>query len=109
METTAPQPFIFMFTIYGGMLVGIAYDFYRLVRKAVKRGRWVTALLDTLFIITLGFIVVFVMYMANQGDLRLYMFAGFALGFALHIAGISPFIQFIIKKVSQRIRKGKSK
>ncbi len=109
METTAPQPFIFMFTIYGGMLVGVAYEFYRLLRKAVKRGRWVTALLDTLFIITLGLIVVFVMYVANQGDLRLYMFAGFALGFALYIAGISPFVQFVFRKVSGRLRKGKSK
>lgn len=109
METTAPQPYIFMITIYGGMLVGLAYDFYRLIRKAAKSGRWVTAVLDTLFILTLGLIVVFVMYMANQGDLRLYTFIGFALGFALYIAGISPLVQFLVRKAFARIRSRKNK
>lgn len=109
METTAPQPYIFMITIYGGMLVGLAYDFYRCIRRAAKRGKWITALLDTLFILTLGLIVVFVMYMANQGDLRFYTFIGFALGFALYIAGISPFVQYLAKKASESIKKRKDK
>lgn len=109
METTALQPYIFMITIYGGMLVGLAYDFYRCIRRAAKSGRWVTAVLDTLFIITLGLIVVFVMYMANQGDLRLYTFIGFALGFALYIAGISPLVQFLVKKASEFVKKRKNK
>lgn len=105
METTAPQPLIFMITVYGGMMVGLAYDFYRFIRRVLKKGRWITALLDTLFIITLGAIVVFVMYMANQGDIRLYTFIGFALGFALYIAGISPFIQYVVKRISGRLKK----
>lgn len=110
MATTDSQAYIFMITLYGGMLVGLTYDFYRFLRKAVKSGRWLTAVLDTLFIITLGLIVIFVMYMANQGELRLYTFIGFALGFALYIAGISPFIVFLVKKISDSIKKrGKSK
>ncbi len=109
MSTTDSQAYIFMITLYGGMLVGLAYDFYRFLRRAVKSGRWLTALLDTLFIITLGLIVVFVMYMANQGELRLYTFIGFALGFALYIAGVSPFILFIAKKISEAFKKRKGK
>jgi spore cortex biosynthesis protein YabQ len=107
MENTSSQSFIFIITIYGGMLTGIAYDFYRCIRKALKSGRWLTAVLDTLFIITLGFIVIFVMYTANQGELRLYTFIGFSLGFVLYIAGVSPFISFLAKKITEKLKNKK--
>jgi spore cortex biosynthesis protein YabQ len=107
METTASQPLIFLLTICGGILVGIAYDVYKGVRKAIKSGRWVTALLDMLFIITLAAIVVFVMFTANQGELRLYSFIGFAVGFALYMAGLSPLLTYIGKRICQRSEKQK--
>jgi spore cortex biosynthesis protein YabQ len=109
MSTTDSQAYIFIITLYGGMLVGLAYDFYRFLRIAIKSGKWLTAFLDTLFIITLGLIVVFVMYLANQGELRLYTFIGFVLGFTLYIAGVSPFVQFIAKKISEAFKKRKGK
>ncbi len=109
METTVSQPFIFLLLLYGGMLVGAAYDLYRLFRVLMKKGRWITALLDTLFIITLGVIVIYVMYTANMGELRLFTFIGFVVGFALYMAGISPFIVFIGRKVSLWNKKRKSR
>jgi spore cortex biosynthesis protein YabQ len=108
METTTMQPVIFMITIYGGMLVGAVYDFYRGIRTAFKKGKWVTAILDIFFIITLGIIVVYVMYTANQGELRLYTFIGFIIGFMLYIAGVSPFIMFLTRKIHEKIKKIRS-
>jgi spore cortex biosynthesis protein YabQ len=105
MENAASQPLIFLITVYGGMAAGAVYDVFRGIRSAVKRGRWLAALLDTLFIVALGLIVVFVLYTANMGELRLYTFVGFALGFALYLVGISPFISFI----AARIRDAKQK
>lgn len=109
MDSIAPQPVIFLITLYGGVIVGVAYDIYRGVRRAIKKGRWVTAILDTLFILTLGLIVVFVMFTANQGELRLYTFIGFVLGFALYMAGLSPFIMYLAKKISKWLIKRKNK
>ncbi len=100
METTVPQIYIFMITLYGGMIAGFAYDIYRGIRKSFKTGRWMTAILDTMFIITLGAIVVAVMYAANSGELRLYTFIGFVLGFSLYMAGISPLLTYFAKKLS---------
>lgn len=105
METTSPQIYIFMITLYGGILAGVAYDIYRCIRKIAKKGRWLTALLDTLFIITLGLIVMAAMYFANQGELRLFTFVGLALGFALYMAGLSLFVNFVAKKIKQRFSK----
>ena len=108
METTAPQIYIFMITLYGGLVAGFTYDIYRFIRKVVKRGRWLTALLDVLFIITLGLIVLGIMYLANEGELRLFTFVGFALGFALYMAGLSVFFGFIAKKISRRRERSRS-
>lgn len=107
MESTAPQIYIFLITLYGGILAGIVYDIYRCIRRAAKKGRWLTALLDTLFIVTLGMIVLVVMYAANAGELRLFTFVGFALGFALYMAGLSPFISFLARKIRSRYSKNK--
>lgn len=109
MESAASQPLIFLVTVYGGMAAGAVYDVFRGIRSAVKRGRWLAALLDTLFIVVLGLIVVFILYSANLGELRMYSLVGFALGFALYIVGISPFISFIAAKIRDAKRNGRKK
>jgi len=109
METTAPQVYIFLITVYGGLLVGVAYDIYRLIRRIAKRGRWLTIVLDVLFIITLGLIVFAVLYIANSGELRLFTFLGLALGFALYMSGLSLFFRFLGGKIRQRIKDARKK
>ena len=109
MVTTADQPLIFLLTICGGVLAGIAYDIYKGVRRAVKAGKWGVAVLDTLFILTLGAIAVFVLFVANQGELRLYAFIGFALGFVIYMAGLSPFLSYIGKKIIEKAEKHKNR
>jgi spore cortex biosynthesis protein YabQ len=85
------------------LLAGLAYDIYRGIRRIARRGRWLTVLLDVLFIITLGLIVLVAMYAANAGELRLFTFVGLALGFGLYMAGLSLFFRFIIEKIKKRI------
>ncbi len=109
MENAASQPLIFMITVYGGMAAGAVYDVFRGIRSAMKRGRWLAAVLDTLFIIALGLIVVFVLYSANMGELRLYTFVGFALGFALYIVGVSPFISYLAARIRDAVKKRQKK
>ncbi|MFA5676641.1 MAG: spore cortex biosynthesis protein YabQ [Christensenellales bacterium] len=105
METTEAQISVFLITLYGGMAAAIIYDIYRAIRRAAKNGRFATALLDALFILTLGAVITFMLYIANQGELRLYTFAGFALGFALYMTGLSPFIFFLCRKIKKRLSK----
>jgi spore cortex biosynthesis protein YabQ len=109
METTAPQVYIFMITVYGGLLAGAVYDIYRLIRRLAKKRRWLTVLLDVLFIITAGLIVLAAMYAANAGELRLFTFMGFALGFGLYMAGLSMFFRFVGEKIKQRIETAKTR
>ena len=75
------------------------YDVFRGIRRAIHRGRWLAALLDSLFILVLGAVVAYVLYTANMGELRLYSFVGFTLGFALYIVGLSPFISYLAARL----------
>ncbi len=102
MDTTTAQPYIFLVTIYGGMVAAAVYDVFRGIRRGMHRGRWFAALLDTLFILLLGSVVAFVLYTANMGELRLYTFAGFALGFALYIGGLSPVAAYLVMRIRER-------
>ena len=102
MESAASQPYIFLITIYGGMVAGAVYDVFRRIRHTLKCGRWSSALFDTLFIIVLGAIVAFVLYTANMGELRMSTFVGFALGFALYIAGLAPVIAYLARRHKEK-------
>ena len=106
---TANQPLIFLLTICGGILGGIAYDVFKGVRRALGAGRWGIAILDILFILTLGAIAVFILFFVNQGELRLYAFVGFALGFVLYMAGLSPFLSYLGKKIIEKAEKRKNR
>ena len=109
METTAPQIYIFMITLYGGMLAGVAYDIYRCIRRVARKRRWLTVLLDVLFIITLGLIVFMSMYAANEGELRLFTFVGFALGFGLYMAGLSLFFSYLAKRIKRSVNNARTR
>jgi len=105
METTLNQSYIFMATVYGGIITGILYDVYRMLRRALKAGRIVTALFDVLFTVCALAIVALVLYAVNSGEIRVYTFFGFALGFFIYIIGISYFLKYLFSKLSRRAGK----
>ena len=105
MDTTIDQTYIFMATVYGGLIAGIIYDVYRSLRRVLHAGKIVTAIFDILFSLCALAIAAGVLYTVNKGELRAYTFLGFALGFAIYIIGISHFLNFIFKKMHSRIQK----
>ena len=104
MEISLQQSYIFMATVYGGIITGVLYDVYRMLRRLLKAGRIVTALFDVLFVLCALAVVVAVLYTVNSGELRVYTFLGFVLGFFIYILGISYFLHFIFKKISARAK-----
>jgi spore cortex biosynthesis protein YabQ len=105
METTLNQSYIFMATVYGGIITGIVYDVYRMLRRALKAGRAVTAIFDILFTVCTLAIVAGVLYAVNSGEIRAYTFLGFALGFLSYIVGISFFLKYIFTRLGSKAKK----
>lgn len=102
MVTTQSQPIIFLITMYGGVALGAVFEVYRMLRKCALKRKWISFIYDSLFILFMGAIVTFVLYVANQGELRLYTIVGFILGFALYMSGISPLIAHIVNRIKGR-------
>ena len=70
----------FVITVATGMFLGLAFDFYRVLR-ALYRPRWLlTALADLCYWLFATGAVFLALLFGNWGELRLYAFIGLALG-----------------------------
>jgi len=83
METVQFQSYIFSYSVYGGILIGILYDIYRALRGRHKRDRLITSLWDVLFLAAVFMVVVWAIFSSSYGDIRAYVLIGFLVGFYL--------------------------
>jgi len=91
---------VFLACVYGGLGMGLVYDALRIIRAVFKNGNLVTAAADLVFWIAAGGIAAWVALTANDGEIRLYMPVGYATGFLLFRAAVSPVLTFTMKKTS---------
>lgn len=84
METVEFQSFVFMFTVYGGIIIGILYDMYRVLKGPRRGDRFITSIWDILFIAAAMLVVLWALFSSNYGDIRAYVFIGFIVGFFLY-------------------------
>jgi spore cortex biosynthesis protein YabQ len=84
METVEFQSFVFMFTVYGGIIIGILYDIYRVLKGSRHGDRFITSIWDILFLAAAMIVVLWAIFSSNYGDIRAYVFIGFIVGFFLY-------------------------
>lgn len=81
---------LLIFTITG-IVIGILFDIFRILRKSFKTADWITCLQDILFWILSGGIMLFSIFTFNNGEIRSYVFIGILLGIILYMLAISRF------------------
>lgn len=84
METVEFQSFVFMFTIYGGIIIGILYDIYRVLKGSGRKDRFITSIWDILFLAAAILVVLWAVFSSNYGAIRAYVFIGFIVGIFLY-------------------------
>lgn len=84
METVEFQSFVFMFTVYGGIIIGILYDIYKVLKGKRHGERLITSIWDMLFLVAAMLVVLWALFSSNYGDIRAYVFIGFIVGFFLY-------------------------
>lgn len=84
METVEFQSFVFMFTVYGGIIIGMLYDIYRVLKGSRRGERFITSIWDILFLAAAMLVVLWALFSSNYGDIRSYVFIGFIVGFFLY-------------------------
>lgn len=79
------QVFIFVWTVAIGMLAGLCYEIYRVIRDMLRLKKVGTFAGDIIFWLFLTAFSFFLLLKANYGQLRLYVFIGLLLGAFLFV------------------------
>lgn len=100
------QAFIFAVFTLVGIIIGIIFDIFRIIRKIIKTPDIITNIEDIIFWIITGTIIVCTMYKFCAGQLRFFMIIGIAIGGLIYLftisnffIGCSIFIINILKKI----------
>lgn len=80
---TSNQLWVFLFTIYGGVVLGLLYDLLRAVGLLLRGRRVLVAFLDILYWVLATVLLFALLWYACEGEFRYYDVLGFAIGAAL--------------------------
>ena len=86
------QLFCLVILILTGLIIGILFDCFRILRKSFKTADWITYIQDIIFWILTGIIVLFSIFKFNNGEIRSYIILGIFFGFLMYMLTISKFI-----------------
>ncbi|MGL4913006.1 MAG: spore cortex biosynthesis protein YabQ [Romboutsia sp.] len=94
------EDFIYFFaTIYGGIIIGLLFDFYRASKQNSKIMQKCSLILDVLFWIIATIIIFITINAIESFELRYYHFVALFIGFILYYNTVSKFILTIINKI----------
>ena len=103
---------LFLIFITNGIIIGILFDIFRVLRKTFKTNDIVTYLEDILFWILTGIIVLYSIFTFNNGEIRLFMFLAIFIGsiiylflFSSYFIKINVTILNILKNIILKIMK----
>lgn len=99
------QAYLFLIFTINGIVIGLLFDFFRISRKVFNTNDAVTYIEDVLFWILAGAIVLYSIFVFNNGELRLYMFLGIILGAFIYLLFISSYIIKINVKIINILKK----
>lgn len=88
--STIGQIYVFLWMVGAGLAAGALYALFAAIRRLLCAGFWLTLLMDALFGLGAGLILIASSLVASYGQLRLYELLGAVAGFALFQAGITP-------------------
>lgn len=90
------QMLLLLAAVYGGFLLGLIFDIYRFIRKALNFGRIVTYIGDFLFCIISSITILIIVYKSSSGLLRVYQLVGFFLGMLMYLNLLSRYIMRLL-------------
>ncbi len=97
------QAYLFLVFSLTGVVLGVLFDFFRVLRKTFKTGDFVTYIEDILYWILAGIIILYNIWFFNDGEIRVFMILGILMGAIIYCLTLSPiFIKidyFFMKKI----------
>lgn len=101
---TSSQPWVFLFTVYGGAVLGLLFDLLSIIRGFLKDKKTIAVLLDLLYWVFATVFSFLLLYYACEGEFRYYDVLGFALGAALWFLGPGRAVKWLHMKIRHGCR-----
>ncbi len=95
--------YIFLNSVYAGLISGIIYDLYRIIRYFFKPKKLATLIEDLLFWLGVGLIFFYIINKSNWGQLRGYIFLGFFIGGLIYLKVLSKVLFPVLLKLFNKI------
>lgn len=86
------QAYLFAVFIINGILIGLLFDVFRIIRRTFKTTDFTTYIQDVIFWIITGIITLAFIFYFNNGEIRFYVFLGIVLGISVYILTISKYV-----------------
>lgn len=97
------QAYLFLVFSLTGVIIGILFDFFRILRRTIKTSNFITYIEDILFWILTGFLILYNIWYFNNGEIRIYMFLGIILGVLIYMLTLSSILIKIFSKILQTL------
>lgn len=92
------QAYLFLVFTINGIIIGLLFDIFRILRKSFKTSDIITYLQDILFWILTGLILLYSIFTFSNGEIRFYMFLGVFFGCLIYMLVFSKyFIEINVK------------
>lgn len=104
MANTLNELPVLLGAIYGGLIIGVLYDVFRVLRLPF-RSKWIVGILDALYYIAAGILAALVMLTINGGRLRVYAIAGLLVGAIVYIKFVSGLLIDLVSLILRLFRK----
>ena len=86
------QAYLFLIFTVNGIIIGLLFDFFRILRKTMKTKDIVTYIEDFIFWILTGAIILYSIFTFNNGEIRFYMFFAILLGAITYLLFVSKYV-----------------
>lgn len=98
---TVNQAYLFLIFILNGFFIGVTFDIFRILRKSFDTPNFITYIEDILFWVISAFIVMYSLFIFNNGQFRAYIFIGIFLGITTYMLFFSKlFINISVRIIS---------
>ena len=99
------QAYLFLVFSLTGVVIGVLFDFFRILRRTIKTGNIVTYIQDILFWVLTGILVLYNIWYFNNGEIRVYMFLGIIIGVLIYMSTLSNIFVKLFTKILSTIIK----
>lgn len=103
-DYTISQAYLFLIFVINGVLIGLLFDFFRILRKSFKTPDFITYIEDIVFWFLTGLIILYSIFTYNNGELRGYIFIAIFIGIVIYMLALSKYIIKINVKIINLIK-----